>query len=123
MARSKNDGSGDSLRTSRRFVSLRRPSLRATKSAAEAARDATEDVQQRLADNHLLLLIPQLKQASRDLENAAGQGHHQAAQKYLEDWRGHAVRVRTLVERQYQGVLQNHDRVRDLRDQYAAAKP
>jgi hypothetical protein len=30
--------------------------------------------------------------------------------------------VRAIVERQYQGVLQNHDRVRDLRDQYAAAK-
>ena len=30
--------------------------------------------------------------------------------------------VRMLVEKQYQGVLQNHDRIRDLRDQYAAAK-
>jgi uncharacterized protein (TIGR02284 family) len=26
--------------------------------------------------------------------------------------------VRSLVERQYQGVIQNHDRIRDLRDQY-----
>jgi uncharacterized protein (TIGR02284 family) len=31
--------------------------------------------------------------------------------------------VRAIVERQYQGVLQTHDRVRDLRDQYAAMKP
>jgi uncharacterized protein (TIGR02284 family) len=30
--------------------------------------------------------------------------------------------VRAVVERQYQGVIQNHDRIRDLRDQYAAAK-
>jgi len=30
--------------------------------------------------------------------------------------------IRALVEKQYQGVLQNHDRIRDLRDQYAAAK-
>jgi uncharacterized protein (TIGR02284 family) len=30
--------------------------------------------------------------------------------------------VRMLVERQYEGVLRNHDRVRELRDQYAAAK-
>ncbi|WJF89134.1 PA2169 family four-helix-bundle protein [Paraburkholderia bonniea] len=29
--------------------------------------------------------------------------------------------VRTLVDRQFQGVLQQHDRIRDLRDQYAAA--
>ncbi len=27
--------------------------------------------------------------------------------------------VRALVERQYLGVLQNHDRIRDLRDQFA----
>jgi hypothetical protein len=27
-----------------------------------------------------------------------------------------------VVEKQYQGVLLNHDRIRDLRDQYAAAK-
>jgi uncharacterized protein (TIGR02284 family) len=30
--------------------------------------------------------------------------------------------VRAVVERQYQGVIENHDRIRDLRDQYAAAK-
>jgi uncharacterized protein (TIGR02284 family) len=30
--------------------------------------------------------------------------------------------VRAVVERQFQGVLQNHDRIRDLRDQYAAMK-
>jgi len=30
--------------------------------------------------------------------------------------------VRVVIERQYQGVVQNHDRIRDLRDQYAAAK-
>ncbi|SDV47708.1 PA2169 family four-helix-bundle protein [Chitinasiproducens palmae] len=28
--------------------------------------------------------------------------------------------VRAIIERQYQGVVSNHDRVRDLRDQYAA---
>lgn len=31
------------------------------------------------------------------------------------------VDVRAIVERQYQGVLSNHDRVRALRDQYRAA--
>ncbi|CAB3761432.1 PA2169 family four-helix-bundle protein [Paraburkholderia solisilvae] len=30
--------------------------------------------------------------------------------------------VRAVVEQQYQGVLKNHDRIRDLRDQYAAMK-
>jgi uncharacterized protein (TIGR02284 family) len=29
--------------------------------------------------------------------------------------------ARGVAERQYQGVVQNHDRIRDLRDQYAAA--
>jgi len=32
------------------------------------------------------------------------------------------VNVRAVVERQYQGVLSNHDRVRTLRDQYRAAR-
>jgi uncharacterized protein (TIGR02284 family) len=30
--------------------------------------------------------------------------------------------VRALVELQFQGVIQNHDRIRDLRDQYATLK-
>jgi uncharacterized protein (TIGR02284 family) len=30
--------------------------------------------------------------------------------------------VRSLIELQFQGVLQNHDRIRELRDQYAAIK-
>ena len=30
--------------------------------------------------------------------------------------------VRAMVETQYQGVVQNHDKIRDLRDQYRAAK-
>jgi uncharacterized protein (TIGR02284 family) len=30
--------------------------------------------------------------------------------------------VRAIVERQYQGVLHNHDEIRDLRDQYVAMK-
>jgi uncharacterized protein (TIGR02284 family) len=30
--------------------------------------------------------------------------------------------IRVIVERQYQGVVQHHDRIRDLRDQYAAGK-
>jgi uncharacterized protein (TIGR02284 family) len=30
--------------------------------------------------------------------------------------------IRALVELQFQGVIQNHDRIRDLRDQYAALK-
>ena len=29
--------------------------------------------------------------------------------------------VRAIVERQYQGVLRNHDQIRDLRDRYRAA--
>ncbi|HEY2000281.1 PA2169 family four-helix-bundle protein [Paraburkholderia sp.] len=30
--------------------------------------------------------------------------------------------VRTVVDRQYQNVLRNHDQIRDLRDQFAAAR-
>jgi uncharacterized protein (TIGR02284 family) len=30
--------------------------------------------------------------------------------------------IRAVVEKQYQGVLSNHDKIRDLRNQYASAK-
>jgi uncharacterized protein (TIGR02284 family) len=30
--------------------------------------------------------------------------------------------IRALIELQFQGVIQNHDRIRDLRDQYATLK-
>lgn len=49
-------------------------------------------------------------------EDVAKKRYHEALEKEL------PLDVRAIVERQYQGVLQNHDRVRDLRDQYAAAK-
>jgi uncharacterized protein (TIGR02284 family) len=49
-------------------------------------------------------------------EDVAKKRYHDALEKDL------PVDVRALVERQYQGVLQNHDRVRDLRDQYAARR-
>lgn len=49
-------------------------------------------------------------------EDVAKKRYHDALEKDL------PLDVRAIVERQYQGVLQNHDRVRDLRDQYAAAK-
>ncbi|HEY2604714.1 PA2169 family four-helix-bundle protein [Paraburkholderia sp. RL18-103-BIB-C] len=49
-------------------------------------------------------------------EDVAKKRYHDALEKDL------PVDVRAIVERQYQGVLQNHDRVRDLRDQYAAAR-
>ena len=47
-------------------------------------------------------------------EDVAKKNYHDALEKEL------PADVRAIVERQYQGVLQNHDRVRDLRDQYAA---
>ncbi|MFM0299483.1 PA2169 family four-helix-bundle protein [Paraburkholderia sediminicola] len=49
-------------------------------------------------------------------EDVAKKRYHDALEKEL------PADVRAIVERQYQGVLQNHDRVRDLRDQYAATR-
>ncbi|RKP59212.1 PA2169 family four-helix-bundle protein [Pararobbsia silviterrae] len=49
-------------------------------------------------------------------EDAAKKRYRAALDKDL------PVEVRTLVEVQFQGVLQNHDRIRDLRDQYAAVR-
>jgi uncharacterized protein (TIGR02284 family) len=49
-------------------------------------------------------------------EDVAKKRYHDALEKDL------PPDVRAIVERQYQVVLQTHDRVRDLRDQYAALK-
>jgi len=49
-------------------------------------------------------------------EDAAKSRFHDALEKDL------PADVRAVVEHLYQGVLQNHDRIRALRDQYAAMK-
>jgi uncharacterized protein (TIGR02284 family) len=49
-------------------------------------------------------------------EDVAKKRYHEALDKDL------PVDVRVVVEQQYQGVLLNHDRIRDLRDQFAAAR-
>jgi len=74
--------------------------IRSVKTAADAARAAAERTEHHLADNHLLLLIPRLLQASRDLEHAVRLGERGAGFTFLGDWRELAVQVRTLVERQ-----------------------
>jgi len=48
-------------------------------------------------------------------EDVAKKNYREALDKEL------PADVRAVVERQYQGVIQNHDRIRDLRNQYAAA--
>lgn len=55
-----------------------------------------------------------LKECERG-EDVAVASYRRALEKNL------PVEVRALVERQYQGVLQNHDQVRSLRDQYRSA--
>jgi uncharacterized protein (TIGR02284 family) len=49
-------------------------------------------------------------------EDQAKKHFHDALEKDL------PADVRALVERMYHGVLQNHDRIRAMRDQYAAMK-
>ncbi|MFC7515403.1 PA2169 family four-helix-bundle protein [Herbaspirillum sp. GCM10030257] len=48
-------------------------------------------------------------------EDVAVSSYRRALEKNL------PVEVRTMIERQYQGVLQNHDQVKSLRDQYRSA--
>lgn len=55
-----------------------------------------------------------LKECERG-EDVAVASYRKALEKNL------PADVRTVVERQYQGVLQNHDQVRSLRDQYRSA--
>jgi uncharacterized protein (TIGR02284 family) len=49
-------------------------------------------------------------------EDAAKKRFHEALEKDL------PADVCAVVERLYHGVLQNHDRIRAMRDQYAAMK-
>ncbi|MDE1181653.1 PA2169 family four-helix-bundle protein [Paraburkholderia sp.] len=49
-------------------------------------------------------------------EDVAKKHYREALEKDL------PVDVRMVVDRQFQGVVQNHDRIRDLRDQYAATR-
>ncbi len=55
-----------------------------------------------------------LKECERG-EDVAVASYRRALEKNL------PAEVRSLVERQYQGVLQNHDQVRSLRDKYRSA--
>lgn len=55
-----------------------------------------------------------LKECERG-EDVAVNSYRRALEKNL------PVDVRAVVERQYQGVLNNHDQVRSLRDQYRSA--
>jgi uncharacterized protein (TIGR02284 family) len=70
------------------------------------------DVKSAVADRSDYAILAECEKG----EDVAKKRYHDALEKELPQ------DVRAIVERQYQGVLQNHDRVRDLRDQYAAAK-
>ncbi|MGH8564889.1 MAG: PA2169 family four-helix-bundle protein [Gammaproteobacteria bacterium] len=48
-------------------------------------------------------------------EDAAKKAYEKALEKGLPD------NIRSIVQRQYQGVVENHDRVRDLRNRYRKA--
>jgi uncharacterized protein (TIGR02284 family) len=61
-------------------------------------------------DNHAIL-----SECERG-EDVAKKRYREALDKEL------PADIRSLVELQFQGVLQNHDRIRELRDQYAAIR-
>jgi uncharacterized protein (TIGR02284 family) len=61
-------------------------------------------------DNHAILA-----ECERG-EDVAKKRYREALDKEL------PAEIRSLVELQFQGVLQNHDRIRELRDQYAAVR-
>jgi hypothetical protein len=71
--------------------------LTRTKTSADATKAAIEHTQRQLADNHLLLLVPTLLQAERDVLLAVDLGNHGATQRHLDEWRDAANRVKTLV--------------------------
>lgn len=80
-------------------------------SAAGAAHRGWIKVKSAVSDNNIAVLE----------EVERGEDHAKAAYGKALKTPGLAPQIRTVVEKQYQGVLSNHDRIRDLRNRYRAA--
>ena len=71
----------------------------AAATAAQAAQSAIERTERHLADNHLLLLIPQLQLLRRDLDDAILGAKRQETIRYLGDWLVVASDVQAILQR------------------------
>jgi hypothetical protein len=67
--------------------------------AAQAAKTAIERTERHLADNHLLILVPELQLLRRDLDDAILGGRQQETIRYLGDWLSVASDVQAILQR------------------------
>ncbi|MGW1128551.1 hypothetical protein [Streptomyces sp. NPDC002526] len=72
--------------------------VRKTRSAAESARAAAEDVRQTISRSSLLVLIPQLHRAEEQLERSVRDRSIDLSISWLSTWRWQAGQVRGLLD-------------------------
>jgi hypothetical protein len=91
------------LREAQKQSSAAALAARGAGASADAAKTAIERTEQHLADNHLLLLIPELQQVRTDLDIAVDKGHREEALRLLSAWLRVASDVQAILERQRGG--------------------
>jgi hypothetical protein len=73
--------------------------LARTKTAAEETKAAIANTEKHLAENQLLIAIPQLQLVARSFQWAVDRNDHAAARTHLDEWREAAGRVNALARR------------------------
>jgi hypothetical protein len=91
------------LREARKQSSAAALAARGAETSADAARSAIERTEQHLADNHLLLAIPELQQVRTDLDVAVDKGEREDAIRLLSAWLRVGSDVQAILERQQPG--------------------
>jgi hypothetical protein len=71
--------------------------LRRTKNAADAARRAAQFAESRFANNHLLVLLPQLERIESDLQSAVQADNPDIVMHHLTAWRWQAGQLHALL--------------------------
>lgn len=67
------------------------------KSAAGAAEKAAQRTQQRLQENQLLILVPQLRSIASELGTAIEENNRVLARRQLDNWRGNASHLHGVL--------------------------
>jgi len=74
--------------------------LRRTATATQKVADTIEETRKQLAENHLLLVIPELERVHEEFRAHVDSNDHEAARSSLKEWRKRALEVKTYVSAQ-----------------------
>jgi hypothetical protein len=91
----------------------------AAKDMATATRDAIKRTEQHLADNHILLVVPELRQIGQDLDSAVDKADRDGTIRALRAWLALSGDLEGLLERADPGTFQ--PLIEQLRDSVIAA--